>query len=46
MVEQSWWNSRGGTIIVEQKRLKSHSGTVVEKQSWWKNDGETVMVER
>ena len=41
IVEQSWWNTRGGTVIVEQSWwnsdgeiviVNSHSGIVLVKQ--------------
>ena len=43
MVEQSWWNSDGGTVIVEQPWWNSHGGTVMVEQPWNSNS-ETVTV--
>ena len=43
MVEQSWWNSHGGTVIVEQPWWNSHGGRVMVEQSWNSNS-ETVTV--
>ena len=40
MVEQSWWNSHGGTVIVEQSWWNGISGIVMVK------DSGTVMVEQ
>ena len=36
MVEESLWNSHGGTVIVEQLFWNSHCGTVMVKHLWWK----------
>ena len=41
MVEQLWWNSSGGTVVVEQIW-----GTVRGKQLWWKSNDGTVVVEQ
>ena len=38
MVEQLWWNSYGGTVMVKELWWKSHGGTVMVEQSWWNSD--------
>ena len=40
-MEQYWWNSSGGTVMVEQK-----CGTVIVEQYWWNSYGGTVLVEQ
>ena len=38
MVEQLWWNSYGGTVMVKELWWKSHGGRVMVEQSWWNSD--------
>ena len=38
-----WWNSLGGTVMVEQSWWNSHGGTVMVEQPWNSNS-ETVTV--
>ena len=40
VVEQKWWNSTGGTVVVN-----SNGGTVVVEQLWWNRNGGTVLLE-
>ena len=40
-MEQSWWNSHGGTVTE-----KSHAVTLMVERLWWNNYDEMVIVEQ
>ena len=41
MVEQSWWNSEGGTVMVAQSWWNSNGGPVMMEQ--WNGGTEMVL---
>ena len=41
-MKQSWWNSKGGTVMVAQSYWNSNGGPVMMEQLGWNRNGVTM----